>query len=466
MAVLATVVVGLGCVRGSEPDVETGPPNIVLVSIDTLRPDHLSCYGYPRPTSPVIDRLASEGVLFANHISSSSWTLPAHAALFTALEDSVHGCTDTDRVLGPDAVTLAEALADHGYLTAGFFSGPYLHPVFGLAQGFETYGDCTSYGALLEDEAVDQWAMDPGIMRRSHRDVTNPIVTGEVLSWLASARQPFFLFVHMWDVHFDFIPPPPYDSLFDPDYQGWVTGEDFFFDPRIHRGMAARDLAHLVALYDGEIRWTDEHLGRIVARLEDGDLLDRTVVVITGDHGTEFFEHGDKGHRKTLFDEVIRVPLVVRFPPALPAGVRVQAQTRAVDVAPTILALAGVRDQRLGSGPSLVELVNTGARHTLPAVSELFSVGRSLRAVRTPRWKVIHDLEQRAVLAFDLSLDPAERRPQARLDQGGWPARLATCRDVTEALAARTGELPASARSGELPTEVLEQLRALGYAEN
>ncbi|MBU0617850.1 MAG: sulfatase-like hydrolase/transferase, partial [Planctomycetes bacterium] len=188
-------------------------PNILLISVDALRPDHLGCYGYGRATSPNIDKLAGEGALFENAISSTSWTLPAHAALFTGLADSVHGCTDTDRRLAENRYTLAERLKDAGYATVGFFSGPYLHPVFELGQGFDEYVDCTSYPELTERNGIDAKAVDSAsVHERSHRDITNPRVYERASAWLTeNKRRPFFMFVHMWDVHFDFIPPPPYD---------------------------------------------------------------------------------------------------------------------------------------------------------------------------------------------------------------------------------------------------------------
>jgi arylsulfatase A-like enzyme len=329
-------------VSGSGTPVHTGP-NVLLISIDTLRADHLGVYDYHRPTSPHIDRLAAAGVVFENHISSTSWTLPAHAALFSSLPDSVHGCTDTDRVLAGEITTLAERFRNAGYETAGFFAGPYLHPAFGLGQGFQHYENCTSYARTLDQSPARAWAMDPEGMPQSHRDVTNPTVYARLTRWLDGQRTgTFFAFVHLWDVHFDFMPPPPYDTMFDPDYDGPITGENFFFDKRIRAGMAPRDLEHLVALYDGEIAWTDEFVGRIITKLEKEGLLDETVIAVTSDHGTAFFEHGLKGHRNGLWDELIRVPFVIRYPAALEGGTRVGAQTRAIDVGPTLLELAGL----------------------------------------------------------------------------------------------------------------------------
>jgi len=439
---------------------------VLLISIDTLRADHLHCYGYVRQTSPNLDELAAEGVLFENHISSTSWTLPAHATLFTGLADTVHGCTDTDRRLPESVTTLAERFAAAGYQTAGFFSGPYLHPAFGLAQGFACYEDCTSCAAVTS-APVESWAMDPDLMRRSQADVTSPRVYQAVKHWLDQRDgRPFFLFVHLFDPHYDFIPPAPYDRKFDPDYSGPITGKGFFFDPAINAGMPRRDLEHLLALYDGEIAWTDEHVARIIADLRQAALLDQTVVAVTSDHGTEFFEHNDKGHRKTLFEEVIRVPLIVRYPRVLPAGRRIAAQTRAIDVAPTLLALAGLPAPPAElMGHPLVELA-LGGRPDFDntAVSELFAVGKRMRTMRRPdQWK-FYDIEHAQRRYFlNLAEDPRETQPKMAFDQGIGRELAVQYAELLKVLAQWRQRIAAQASPTELPEEVRRKLESLGY---
>ncbi len=443
------------------------PPNVLLISIDTLRPDHLGCYGYHRDTSPRIDRLAAESVLFENHISSTSWTLPAHAALFTSLPDSVHGCTDTDKTLPRKLITLAERFAAADYQTAGFFSGPYLHPAFGLDQGFDHYENCTSYAKALDAQPVDQWSMDHQIMRASHRDMTNPTVYGAVKKWL-DEREPgkFFMFVHMWDAHFDFIPPPPYDTMFDPGYTGTVTGTDFFFDPNINADMPPRDLQHLIALYDGEIRWTDYYVGRIIDDLARSGLLEQTVVVITSDHGTEFFEHGFKAHRMTLFDEVIRIPLLIRYPPLIPKGVRIRAQTRIIDLAPTLLELAGLPPATEFMGHSLVSVAR---KKTVDfdnlGISELFSVGRAMRSIRTREWKLTDDMVQKQRYYIDLIVDPDEHYPRPAHATEYGQKLLDRYKTVNHTLDVWRSRVFSDPDQPDLPEEVLKQLESLGYIE-
>ncbi len=449
--------------RGEGDD---GPrPNVVLISIDTLRSDHLGCYGYPRETSPAIDRLAEEGVLFENHVSSSPWTLPGHAAIFTSMSDSVHGCVDTDFALAPGFTTLAERFRDGGYRTAGFFAGPYLHPVFGLHQGFDHYENCTSYREVLDGGDVKDWAMDPEVMRSSHQDVTNPTVYGAGRKWMEEHRgAPFFVFLHLWDVHFDFIPPPPYDTMFDPDYDGEITGRNFFFDDRINAQLPQRDKDHLVALYDGEIAWTDSFIDRILDDLATWGIEEDTIVVITSDHGEEFFEHGGKAHRTTLFDEQIRVPLILRHPGRLEADVRVGAQTRSIDIAPTLLELAGLpRDEEM-MGSSLVGLADgEPLGFDNAAVSELFSVGREFRSVRRLEDKVVENLRQNRRVWCDLEADPGERNLRGDFDAPGGREALKSYRRALELLDRSRAARPAEPVPPEIPPEVAEQLRKLGY---
>jgi arylsulfatase A-like enzyme len=453
LLVTAALLVG-GCSREHDAQdavavvrADASWPSIVLISIDTLRPDHLGCYGYGRATSPHIDELAEEGALFESAISSTSWTLPAHGAMFTGLADTVHGCVEMDRRLPDSRTTLAERLRSAGYATVGFFSGPALHPVFGLAQGFEKYVDCTSYADITVKVASAGQSLDGGVVEsRSNADITNPHVLQEVQTWLRqNQRRPFFMFVHMWDVHFDFIPPPPYERMFDPDYTGGVTGENFFIDPAINAQMPKRDLEHIVALYDGEIAWTDEHVGKILGEIDALNLRDSTIVMLLADHGEEFFEHGRKGHRQTLYDEVIRIPLIIRWPGHVPAGKRYAHQARMIDVMPTLLELGG---------PPV---------HDALAISELFSVGRELRTYRRPTRKLIYDVSTRRSQVFDLVTDPGERSPVDNVTLAWVSELIEDMRRAQTWLDEWRDRFPVERATPVLTDNVRRQLESLGY---
>jgi len=408
----------LWSVRGAlERDRSTRPasrPNVLLVSIDSLRADHLGSYGYARDTTPTIDRLAREGVLFETALSSASWTVPAHMTMLTGLPPEVHGVTTTQQSLSADAVTLAEVLQAAGYDTAAFVSGPTVMAHYGFGQGFSLFDE-----SMVEPHRARsaEGISSPGLVQQ---------VDGFLERWDYSGREaPFFVFLHMWDVHYDYAPPEPYDRLFDPDYQGDLTSEHFERNPRIKPDMDRRDLEHLIALYDGEIRFTDEHLGQIVARLRALGVLDDTLVVVTSDHGDEFFEHGLKGHAKTLYDEVLRVPLVLRYPRRLGFGQRIAAQVRMMDIAPTILGLArvpapdGFGASHLDDSYRFADLTPfIAGRHPqrplpeLTAFSDTTSVFGHQQAIRTPDAKLIRYAWARPgrlkTEVFDLASDPGE----------------------------------------------------------
>jgi arylsulfatase A-like enzyme len=457
----AAVALGRGGYFHQQPPPAAGLPNVLLVSIDSLRSDHLHSYGYKRETSPTIDSLAADGARFKTVVSPTSWTLPAHLTLLTSLPPEEHGVTDDETRLREDAVFLSEVLWDKGYTTAGFVSGPYLNAAYGFAQGWDHYDDYT----VAKVSHLSAW-----------RGVTSPPLYDVVSNWLggwdsAGRQRPFFMFVHMWDVHYDFTPPPPYDTMFDPDYRGSVTGEDFELGDQVHLGMDPRDLEHVIALYDGEIRFTDLYLGKIIDRLRALGVLDNTIVVVTADHGEEFFEHGRKGHKKALYDESILVPLVIRFPPAVPAGRVVEPQVRLMDIAPTILSLAGLhKPDDFGTGrakgytaPQDLRrwIAGDGALPPLLAFSDLKGEAPvPIAAVRAEDSKLIRELDgAHKEELYDLTTDRHEQvnllRDDAVLET---PLRqeLSGWRDNLQS----GGKM---AQTFELNEGQKERLRALGY---
>jgi len=470
---LALIVVALLLVGGAAwLWLGRGPdrPHVVLVSIDSLRADHVGCYGYARDTTPFLDRLAKEGVVFDTVVSSSSWTTPAHAALFTGLPDRVHGCFDETRWLDGSRETVAEAFKRAGYRTVGFFSGPPLHPNFGFAQGFDTYHDCTTYSkeslAFLRGEATHE-----AIGNKPNTVVTNPEVLGAVRQWLEQARDdPFFMFIHLWDVHYDYVPPEPYDRLFDPDYRGPCTGRDVLRVDRRPGDWSDRDVEHLKALYDGEIRWTDDTLRKIIDAVSRRFGTENTVIVVTSDHGEAFYEHGVHGHRMTLYGEEIRIPLIIRYPPSVPRNARVSAMVSLLDVAPTLLELAGVKGLPDATGRSRVPLMRGASppEPVEPAICELIDNKKKLHlfALRFPEWKAILDLETSSSRVFDLRRDPGEQHP---LGEADYPVAAAEIPRLYRRTCTRLLEL---SRRLTVPTErdtppisafTEAQLRALGY---
>ena len=459
----ATILISVGgCTRR---------PNIVLISIDSLRADHVGAYGYAKPTTPAIDKLAEEGAIFRRTVSTTSWTLPAHVALLTGQPDSVHGVVMPYRRLGRKAVTLADHLSESGYRTVGFYSGPFLHPVFGFDQGFDDYVDCTSY-RLGDTLPADGEASAKAIREShaiSHGDVTNPTVLKSFVDALEQTdRRPFFFFVHLWDVHYDFIPPPPYDRMFDANYDGDVTGGQFRHSDLVRPDMAKRDLEHVIALYDGEIRSTDDTIGAMLEALESRGLDDRTLVVVTSDHGEEFFDHGDKGHRNTLYEEVVRVPLVMWYPKVIRPG-SVDEVTGIIDIAPTILAVAGVPAMKSAVGVSLeAALVEQPASVSQPRpyLSELRAPPMS--AVRVDDKKLIVDHRKDTVAYFDLAEDPLENSPVTEHQQPEVASEIARLKNLIMAMKRRYAQLGnelADVEEAKIDEQTTEELRSLGYLD-
>lgn len=435
-------------------------PNIVLVSIDSLRADHVGCYGYARDTTPFLDQLARRGVRFETAVSTTSWTLPAHAAMLTGLVDVTHGVMDNGKALSRNHVTLAELLADGGYHTAGFFGGPYLHPIFGFGQGFDVYESCMSPGLDLADPRPrpDQHAM-------SHADITGPRTRTKVRSW-ADGRaadddgQPYFLFVHLWDVHYDFTPPPEYAELFtDRAYSGPADGA-LMSNPAIEPGMSAADRQHVLGLYDAEIRFTDDVLKGIWSDLAERGLTENTLLVVTSDHGEEFFEHGQKGHNKTLFDEVVRVPLVIAWEgEELAAGSVVREQVQIIDLVPTLAFAAGVRHRFATQGRDLGPALVGGSLGAREALLALGIDGAPARALRSSQRKLYRPGPPgTALLEYDLSLDPGERRMLPGSD-----AARSELRDALEGAKQLRDVLGTRPDTLEIQGALLQELVELGY---
>jgi arylsulfatase A-like enzyme len=447
-----------GCQRASRPS----SPNVVLISIDTLRADHLSCYGYVRRTTPNIDRLAQEGTLVTQAYASSSWTIPSHMTMLTGLPPSRHGVDRPGRSLARDHVTLAERLRGAGYQTAAFVSGPTLHRAFGFDHGFALYDNTMAF-VRRDFVGGDSTMPSEQVQRRAHQAVTGPRVRAAVERWLDhGARPPFFLFVHLWDPHYDYIPRPPYDTRFDPGYLGDFDFSDVPFNPRINPRMPEREREHLVALYDGEIAATDAVVGALSDALERHGWLADTLLVVTADHGEEFFDHGHKGHMRSLFEEMIHVPLVVRFPGRVPAGRRLDAIFASVHLMPTILGLLGLPAPPLAPARDLSAMLRGGpVPPDLWAFAEL-AHGREhpLYAVRVGQRKYVGEIgEQAEVLVEDLATDAAEQHPT--------PADAGERRAFATWVGQAIGELrPADPTAGLIPAldpETRRELGALGY---
>lgn len=373
------ILIGFGC--GGQRQ-----SNVVLIIVDTLAADHLSSYGYHRGTSPAIDSLAEEGVLFANAQAQAPWTLPSMATIYTGLSVRSHGCTYRDGIawgLDPEMPTLPEYLHDGGYATAAFVNINYLGPLYGMAKGFDVFSMSEDAGHGRAAETVD-----------------------ETIAWMESERfeEPFLLVFHVFDPHLPYEPPAPYDTLYCPEgldgHTEWRTDSSgqWYSEQR----------QHMVDLYDSEIRWTDGQIGRLLGEMRTRGLDDRTLIVLTADHGEEFLEHGDWGHGPNLYQHAMHIPLII-------VGPDIDAYTDSsvvgqYDILPTVLDYCGVEIPEHAEGVSLLEPSGLEVR-AVPS-SGVFADGDSLQAaVRVGNEKVIWSPVSDRSEQFDLGTDPGELSP-------------------------------------------------------
>ncbi len=442
-----------GSAAASASAVAVRRPNIVLISIDSLRADHLGCYGWKHDTSPSIDLLASRGVRFARAWATTSWTLPSHVSMLTGRSLLGHGVLESGDAIPPSVPLLAEQLKSLGYRTAAFVSAPYLSSAYGFSRGFDLYDDRT----VSFDSHQD-----------SHQGTTSPALNRAVEKWLRSRgpsrEAPFFLFVHYWDVHYDYTPPAPFDRMFDPDYRGSVTAEDFVRNPLINRKMPKRDLEHVLALYDGEIRFTDKYVGRLLALLEELQLDSDTMVILTADHGDEFFEHGNKSHQRTLYEEVLHVPLIVSWPGVIEGGRVFDVPVSTLDIVPTVLGVVGLAPAPGTEGRDLFG--SSGEEERILGAELYRKSSLNLQvALRLGPYKLIQSLNYPRLEVFDLASDPVEQRRES-----GAKAQQKLTLALERWLDQHWNEaVYRDARAGKqtarVSTEHIEALRALGYLE-
>lgn len=323
--ILLVALLGALVMARRQVQAQAGRPNVIFIVVDALRPDHLSGYGYERPTSPNLDAFMASGARFAEATSTSSWTYPSNAAMLTGLLPSHIGVKDwasPPGVVPAERTLLAELLHDAGYQNVGFVTNYFLWPQFGLNQGFDFY-DRLNGSERAED--LNQMAFD---WLTEHPD--------------AGESQPLFLYMYYYDSHSWYDPPAPYDTLYDPTYTGPLTPELYGHGRSVIAGdlvLEPRDVEYLLALYDGEITYWDIHFQQLMDRLAAEGLLENALVVVTSDHGEMFGEHGKWLHGNSLYEEVLRVPLLIRYPGVVAAGRVSDTPVTTADLMPTVLDL-------------------------------------------------------------------------------------------------------------------------------
>jgi len=366
-----------GASAGSDSVAAEGMPNVLWIVMDTVRADGLSCYGYHRNTTPNIDEIADEGILYENAIAQAPWTLPSHASMFTGMFPSKNGTDFEHSWLDDSFETIAEVLNSHGYQTFEYTNNTFVGAAYNLTQGFDTY---VLRNLGLNVPGRNSWPYglpDFLMISRARQYVENNIIlmddgaqrTNEVvMRWIANAHEretPFFVFINYMEAHTPYHPPEEYAAPYLGDAVSYAQARAVatFIKERSYvymtgrRDINAEEFAIDRALYDGEISYLDFRIGELLDYLRDLDILDNTVLIITSDHGENFGEHHLVEHVLSVYDTVLHVPLIIRYPGLAEAGLRVEEQVQLIDIFPTILDIVGINwsgEEQL-QGQSLVK---------------------------------------------------------------------------------------------------------------
>jgi arylsulfatase A-like enzyme len=407
------------------PDVPD-KPDVLVYLIDTLRMDQLGCYHYPLDTSPQIDVFARDATTFRNLVPMSSWTRPSVASLLTGTMDYTHHAISSDDHLRKGLPSLAASLADAGWETHAFVCNPAVSASYGFFADMHTHLDL---GGAPNSKAAEDDAL----------------AVDRALATIAAAQgQPLFLYVHTMAPHRNYEPGPAYADLFMPD-----------------RFVGSREqvrLAKELALYNAEIRFSDDQFARIIQALKAAGRYDNALIVLVSDHGEQFMEHGERAHAKSLHFSELGVPLLVKLPGNTGAGNTVRHVVQMADVAPSILSALGLPVPPAMEGRSFLPLISLqGSYPPLPGFARLRTHGRHFYAARTPTLKFIHDVTLDESTWFDLEADPLEVRPLRKPPPEGEALKA-----FADAIAAKP--IPeAGSTSPPLSPQQREQLDALGY---
>lgn len=447
-AAAAVILAALLLVRGTGPSPAS---SVVLVTLDTLRPDHLSCYGYARDTSPHIDRLAAEGARFTEAVSQSTWTIPSIYSILTSTYPHVHGMISRPSLhaqLNPCIPRVTDTLREGGVASALFTNHPWLRGCRDL--GFDVHHVAYLPGA----EDLEPTSAEARKALQWYKSAATELITSEAVRWIEQRDgEPFFVWIHYLSPHYPFSPELDLGKGFAGDELSGAY-EDVPVEEvnALARIPGKRDVDYYVAQYDGEVRFVDESVGRLVRELDRLGLADRTALIVSADHGEELGERNRFfQHRRKPWESLIRVPLIVRCPRRPSAGAVVDTQVRSIDIAPTVLELVGLEPDEAMQGRSLLPLLDgRGEREPPGALSAWCEKG--VFSIRKQGWKLIVDPEGQDLL-FDLRRDPLEQQDLS----GSQTERAVSLKAELEALLGR------DLSGGGLDEQTRRELRSLGY---
>jgi arylsulfatase A-like enzyme len=456
-------------------------PNILLIILDAARARNLSCYGYHRSTTPNLDRFAEQCVVYEQAISPAGWSLPAHASIFTGLYPSKHGAHDQHKYLDPEYPTMAELLRSQGYRTVAFCHNQYVGSLTGLDRGFEYFNrdfNGTPRVARKYLNRVDQGlAKALGYQDSGARQINRQIKWA--FNWLQTGKNPFFIFVNFLEPHSPYRSPRQFSTQYLPDDISLQQARQVNHNPweyLVHsESMNKRDFEVLEALHDSAITYLDARIMEILNWLKQSNQLDRTMIIVTADHGESFGEHQLMGHGHGLYDTLLHVPLIIHYPTGLIKPGRVSHQVQTLDLLPTILEMLGDTSSSVSRSLQGCSLLSnqrhafTIAEQSRPDLNPFYRrfpgvdvshYDRALQMIRTERFKFIWSSDGRYEL-YDWRADPAEEQNL-----------VADCPEVTADLSRQLDEwrhsFVVAVPSTEVPEfdeTVKERLRALGYLE-
>jgi len=449
-----------------QPAPQRDLPNVLWIVMDTARADALSCYGNPRKTTPHLDALAADATLYERAFTVVPWTLPSHASMFTGKLACRHGCTDERPWLDGRHVTIAELLARQGYRTFCCTANPFVSPKYNLARGFDTYVQVSTFSEGRKRRLLVHQLLD-ALSRADHGGHT---ATRLARTWIAdctTAKQPFFIFLNYMEAHNPYGSTPAKDRWL-PDQKALDralgVSQDYLAYAAGARAGTPEDYAALRALYDGDMTYLDERIAEVIAELRSRSVLDHTLIIVTSDHGEELGEHGLLDHCFELYNTMLHVPLIIRYPGAGPRGSRRSETVHTTDLFPTILEAIGMPVPRQAGlhGRTLLAAPQAGLRYAVAEryVSTPWAAGlmerfprwsgvplwRRLRCVQSTEFKYVwaSDGEERL---FDLRSDPGETKNVIA-------QRPEDARELKEALAAEFPSPPAG--RGETTAPPLE----------
>ncbi len=409
--------------------------NVILISIDTFRGDHLTCAGYKKYDVDItknICNFASEGILFTNAMAQASSTEPSHASIFTSTIPSHHQAFNSrNQSISNDTITLTEVLQKNNYETAGFTGSGQVSRVYGFNRGFDTYQE--HYHPKISDDS-------------KFRDAKFRDVAREGLEWIRQRNKPFFLFLHTYEIHYPYTPNETYAKQLDPFYNG-TLGTNIALDPhefnKNSSSLSKEDLNHIIAMYDAEIMSADNGVGWLISELKKDNIFNKTIIVLTSDHGEEFGEHGRVAvHAYTLYNELLHVPLIL-YAPGLKPGVKTNL-VRSIDIAPTLLSMLNITIPKTFEGASLFD-------------SQPFAI--SERDTTDPEDFTVQSADTKLynISIFNLTQDPLEQKniiAQHPEIKGNFT------RVYNETLQKMQSS---TAKTAHLTPEIREQLKSLGY---